>query len=102
MKNQSSYAKQQSRINGILHCIQNHGQIHKFELMEEMRITIAEYNQLKPLLEFFGEREKIHFTGIFWTSEKEPGEIKKENNDQALKEANDVLKQYREEEIESQ
>ena len=92
---QSSYAKQQFRINEILRCIKRHGQIHKFELMEEMQITISEYNKLKPFIEYFGEKQEIFYHGNLWDFEKEPEQIKKENLEEAKQEAKEILSKFK-------
>ena len=79
---QSSYAKQQSRINSILRKISEYESIHKFELMESMRITISEYNKLKPLLEFNGLKHGVELSGNHWISnKKEINPIKTELKD---------------------
>lgn len=92
---QSSYAKQQFRINQILKTIQSYGQIHKFELMEKMQIPLNEYYKLKQLLEYNGLKQSIIINGDNWICTKEPEQIKKENLEAAKQEAQDVLNQFK-------
>ena len=52
MKNQSGYSKQFQLMNNWTRIVKEHREIHKHDLMMELRITVAQYNQLKGFVEY--------------------------------------------------
>ena len=51
MKNQSGYSKQFQLMNKWTRIVKEHREINKYDLMVELRITVAQYNQLKGFVE---------------------------------------------------
>jgi len=93
-KFQSAYSKEVSRINSIIGKIKDFGMIHKCELMEACKITISEYNKLKPLIEYHGQKEFVLISGNIWSYDP-PDEIKQTDFLKREQEAKEILKGFK-------
>ncbi len=51
MKNQSGFSKQYQLMNKWTRIVKERREIHKYDLMVELRITVPQYNQLKGFVE---------------------------------------------------
>lgn len=52
MKNQSGYSKQFQLMNNWTRIVKEHKEINKNDLIFDLRITIAQYNQMKGFVEY--------------------------------------------------
>ncbi len=52
MINQSGYSKQFQLMNKWTRIVKERREINKYDLMVELRITVAQYNQLKGFVEY--------------------------------------------------
>lgn len=60
MKNQSGFSKQFQLMNNWTRIVKEHKEINKYDLMIELRITVAQYNQMKGFVENL-QREVIDY-----------------------------------------
>ena len=51
MKSQSGYSKQFQLMNKWTRIVKERGEINKYDLMIELRITVGQYNQMKGFVE---------------------------------------------------
>ena len=51
MKHQSGYSKQIQLMNNWTLIVKKYKEINKYDLMVELRITVAQYNQMKGFVE---------------------------------------------------
>ena len=51
MKNQSGFSKQYQLMNNWTRIVKERREINKYDLMVELRITVAQYNQMKGFVE---------------------------------------------------
>jgi len=51
MKSQSGYSKQFQLMNNWTRIVKEHKEINKFDLMDKLRITVGQYNQMKGFVE---------------------------------------------------
>ena len=51
MKNQSGFSKQYQLMNNWTRIVKERREINKHDLMVELRITVAQYNQMKGFVE---------------------------------------------------
>jgi len=51
MKHQSGYSKQIQLMNNWTLLVKQYGEINKYDLMEKLKITVAQYNQMKGFVE---------------------------------------------------
>lgn len=52
MKSQSGFSKQFQLMNNWTRIVKKYKEINKYDLMEELRITVAQYNQMKGFVEY--------------------------------------------------
>jgi len=51
MKHQSGYAKQFKLVNKWTSIVKEHKEINKYDLMDELKISVPQYNQMKGFVE---------------------------------------------------
>jgi len=51
MKSQSGYSKQFQLMNKWTLIVKERGEINKYDLMDELRISVGQYNQMKGFVE---------------------------------------------------
>jgi len=52
MKSQSGYSKQFQLMNKWTRIVKERGEINKYDLMDELRISVGQYNQMKGFVEY--------------------------------------------------
>ena len=52
MKSQSGFTKQFQLMNYWTRIVKEHKEINKYDLMEKLKITVAQYNQMKGFVEY--------------------------------------------------
>ncbi len=51
MKHQSGYSKQFKLVNNWTRIVKEHIEINKYDLMDELKISVPQYNQMKGFVE---------------------------------------------------